>query len=108
MERLAEDGIGLVKRKTGFNGDDFDLERAEIIRTRFPEFGLRIDYNQGLDSATALGGTLALSEAPLSYLISRVMLRVRPPMPPIRGGKLSGAVTEMMYIGLAGRATEVQ
>jgi muconate cycloisomerase len=58
MQRLLADGIGMVKLKTGFRDDDFDVMRIETIRKEFPEFKLRIDYNQGLDSETALKSVL--------------------------------------------------
>ncbi|NKB53993.1 MAG: muconate cycloisomerase [Gammaproteobacteria bacterium] len=54
MHRLSDDGIGIVKLKTGFRDDDFDVMRMQTIRSDFPEFKLRIDYNQGLNSETAL------------------------------------------------------
>ncbi|MEX0285271.1 MAG: enolase C-terminal domain-like protein [Paracoccaceae bacterium] len=48
MQRLREDGVGLIKLKTGFKTHAFDMERLERIRADFPEFGVRVDYNQGL------------------------------------------------------------
>lgn len=48
MERLREDGVGTVKLKAGFRDLDFDTMRMERIRTDYPQFKLRIDYNQGL------------------------------------------------------------
>lgn len=49
LARLREDGVRIVKLKTGFAGHAFDMMRAAAIRADFPEFDLRIDYNQGLD-----------------------------------------------------------
>ena len=60
LERLADDGIRMVKLKTGFKSDEFDLMRASYIRENHPEFNLRIDYNQGLDRETALDSTQLL------------------------------------------------
>lgn len=54
LERLTDDRIGVVKLKTGFKDDAFDQMRAEYIRKHFPSMALRIDYNQGLETATAL------------------------------------------------------
>jgi muconate cycloisomerase len=41
--------------KSGFRGQAYDLMRLEQIRKKFPELRLRVDYNQGLEPATALG-----------------------------------------------------
>ncbi|MFP1630492.1 enolase C-terminal domain-like protein [Zhengella sp. ZM62] len=54
LERLAADGVGIVKLKTGFTGHAFDLMRLEWIRTRHPEMRIRVDYNQGLTREEAL------------------------------------------------------
>lgn len=48
MERLRADKVGLIKLKTGFASHEFDIMRLERIREAFPEFGVRVDYNQGL------------------------------------------------------------
>lgn len=48
IARLRDDGVRIVKLKTGFRDHDFDLMRLERIRTDFPEFSVRVDYNQGL------------------------------------------------------------
>lgn len=48
MERIRDDGIRLIKLKTGFKDHAFDVTRLERIRTDFPEFAVRVDYNQGL------------------------------------------------------------
>ncbi len=55
VTRIVEDeGIGILKIKTGFAEHGFDLMRAEEIRTRWPDVQLRIDYNQGLHPHDAL------------------------------------------------------
>ena len=54
LERLAADGVGIVKLKTGFAGHAFDLKRLEWIRAHHPEMRIRIDYNQGLTRDEAL------------------------------------------------------
>lgn len=54
LTRLQDDGIGLVKLKTGFKGHAFDLERLVYIRTHHPGLRIRVDYNQGLTRAEAL------------------------------------------------------
>ncbi|MCE8538162.1 muconate cycloisomerase family protein [Ruegeria pomeroyi] len=48
MERLRADGVGLIKLKTGFRDHAFDIMRLERIARDFPEFRVRVDYNQGL------------------------------------------------------------
>lgn len=53
MERLRNDGIGLIKLKTGFRDHRFDLMRLERIARDFPGFRVRIDYNQGLEPGEA-------------------------------------------------------
>ncbi|RMF39545.1 MAG: muconate cycloisomerase [Alphaproteobacteria bacterium] len=54
LERLRADGIRIVKLKTGFAGHDFDLMRLERLATGYPEFSVRVDYNQGLGPEEAL------------------------------------------------------
>ena len=53
MERLRDDGVRIIKLKTGFKGHAFDITRLERLRKDFPEFAIRIDYNQGLQPDTA-------------------------------------------------------
>lgn len=53
LARLREDGVRIVKLKTGFRDQAFDLMRMERIRDAFPEFDLRVDYNQGLSPREA-------------------------------------------------------
>jgi muconate cycloisomerase len=53
-ERLVEDGVKLVKLKTGFKDHAFDMMRLEHLKTRFPKLTVRVDYNQGLSVADAL------------------------------------------------------
>jgi len=48
-ERIYADGIRLVKVKTGFKDHAFDVMRIEWLKENFPDFAVRIDYNQGLD-----------------------------------------------------------
>ena len=48
LARLRDDGVRIVKLKTGFRDHAFDLMRLERIRADFPEFSVRVDYNQGL------------------------------------------------------------
>lgn len=48
LERLVEDGVGIVKLKTGFKDAAFDTMRLERIRKDFPGLRVRVDFNQGL------------------------------------------------------------
>ena len=48
MERLRQDGVKIIKLKTGFKDHAFDIMRLERLRNDFPEFQIRVDYNQGL------------------------------------------------------------
>lgn len=48
MERLRDDGVGLIKLKAGFADHAFDMMRLERIAQDFPCFGVRVDFNQGL------------------------------------------------------------
>jgi muconate cycloisomerase len=48
LHRLRDDGVRLIKLKTGFRDHAFDILRLERIATDFSEFNVRLDYNQGL------------------------------------------------------------
>jgi len=48
LQRLRDDGVGVIKLKTGFRDHAFDVMRLERIANDFPEFSVRVDYNQGL------------------------------------------------------------
>jgi len=52
--QLRDAGIRLVKFKTGIKDHSFDLMRSERTRSDFPEFDIRVDYNQGLAPTDAL------------------------------------------------------
>lgn len=54
LKRLKEDGIRIVKLKTGFKDHAFDIMRLERILNDYPEFDVRVDYNQGLEPFNAL------------------------------------------------------
>lgn len=54
LDRLREDGVRLVKLKTGFRDAAFDIMRLEKLRNDFPEFGVRVDFNQGLKPGEAM------------------------------------------------------
>lgn len=48
LERLVEDGVGIIKLKAGFRDAAFDVMRLERIRRDFPGMRVRVDFNQGL------------------------------------------------------------
>ncbi len=48
MARLRAEGVGIIKLKAGFAGHAFDIKRLEKIAQDFPEFRVRVDFNQGL------------------------------------------------------------
>lgn len=54
LVRLREDGVRIVKLKTGFRDHAFDLMRLETLAQDFPEFAVRVDFNQGLEAEGAL------------------------------------------------------
>lgn len=54
LERLRDDGVGMVKLKTGFKDHAFDVMRLEALASDFPEFRVRVDYNQGLEVDEAM------------------------------------------------------
>lgn len=53
MDRLAADGVGIVKLKAGVAGHRFDLDRLERLRRDHEGLDIRVDYNQGLEPETA-------------------------------------------------------
>jgi muconate cycloisomerase len=53
LERLVEDGVTIVKLKTGFKDAAFDRMRLERIRRDFPALRIRVDFNQGLNPEEA-------------------------------------------------------
>jgi muconate cycloisomerase len=54
-KRLAAQGIGIFKVKTGFATHQEDLRRLELLRAELPaSVDLRVDYNQGLEPWDAI------------------------------------------------------
>jgi muconate cycloisomerase len=54
VEQLRADQVRLVKFKTGIKDHAFDVMRLEKLREDYPEFDIRVDYNQGLAPTDAL------------------------------------------------------
>ncbi|MEM9128070.1 MAG: enolase C-terminal domain-like protein, partial [Pseudomonadota bacterium] len=48
LARLHEDGVRIVKLKTGFKDHAFDIMRLEYLAQTYPDVAVRVDYNQGL------------------------------------------------------------
>ena len=62
LDRLVDDGVGLIKLKTGFRDAAFDTMRLERIRRDYPSLRIRIDYNQGLTPDVAEARVLEVAE----------------------------------------------
>ncbi|MCY4167516.1 MAG: muconate cycloisomerase [Rhodobacter sp.] len=62
MRRLRDDGVRIIKLKTGFADHAFDVRRLERIALDFPEFEVRVDFNQGLEPFEAIGRTRSVAE----------------------------------------------
>jgi len=54
LSRIYDDGIRLIKFKTGFKDHAFDMMRVSWAKKEFPEMNIRIDYNQGLEVDEAM------------------------------------------------------
>ncbi|RBW62842.1 enolase C-terminal domain-like protein [Ruegeria sp. A3M17] len=54
LARLQDDGVRIVKLKTGFKDHAFDIMRLEHLAKHYPQFSVRVDYNQGLSIEDAL------------------------------------------------------
>lgn len=57
LQRLRDDGVRIVKLKTGFKDHAYDVTRLEALAQDFPEFRVRVDFNQGLTPDDALART---------------------------------------------------
>lgn len=54
LNRLQADGVRIVKLKTGFRDHAFDLMRLEALALDYPDFAVRVDFNQGLEPEGAI------------------------------------------------------
>ena len=61
LDRLREDGVRMVKLKTGFKDHAYDILRLEALSQDYPEFRVRVDFNQGLTPDDALARTRDLA-----------------------------------------------
>ncbi|WP_171120892.1 MULTISPECIES: enolase C-terminal domain-like protein [unclassified Ruegeria] len=53
LDRLQDDGVRIVKLKTGFKDHAFDIMRLEYLAQNYPNMSVRVDYNQGLEITDA-------------------------------------------------------
>ncbi len=71
LEQVAamyEDGLRILKVKTGFAGRRFDLMRLEKLRSLYSDVDLRVDYNQSLQPYEALPRLRDLEAFHLSFI----------------------------------------
>lgn len=61
VDTLRRDGVGIVKLKAGFKGQEFDLMRIDALREKCPGLSVRVDYNQGLGAGEALGAVAEMA-----------------------------------------------
>lgn len=84
MDRLKDDGVRIIKLKTGFKGHAYDMMRMERLRKDYPEFAIRVDYNQGLHHDTALACVRDIAtyqpdfiEQPVAHNLRSLMATIR-------------------------------
>ena len=54
VAEIYEDGVRILKLKTGFADHQFDVMRLERLRSVYDDLDLRIDYNQGMKPYEAI------------------------------------------------------
>lgn len=54
IDRLKDDGVGIVKLKAGFRDHAFDLQRLERLSKDHAGLDVRVDFNQGLAAEGAI------------------------------------------------------
>ena len=84
MDRLRDDGVRIIKLKTGFKDHAFDIMRLERLRSDYPEFSIRVDYNQGLHHDTALDRVKDVARFKPDFIEQPVALHLRDLMAKIR------------------------
>lgn len=84
MDRLRDDGVRIIKLKTGFKDHAFDMMRLERLRADFPEFDIRVDYNQGLHHDTALARVRDVASFAPTFIEQPVKAHLRGLMAQIR------------------------
>lgn len=84
MDRIKADGLRIIKLKTGFKGHAFDVMRLERLRNDYPEFDIRVDYNQGLHHENALRCVRDVAQFAPTFIEQPVKAHLRPLMAEIR------------------------
>ena len=84
MARIKDDGLRLIKLKTGFKDHAFDVMRLERLRKDYPEFSIRVDYNQGLHPDAALRQVQDVSRFEPDFIEQPVPAHLRSLMAEIR------------------------
>ncbi|WP_068310347.1 enolase C-terminal domain-like protein [Polycladidibacter hongkongensis] len=84
MERLKNDGVRVIKLKTGFKGHAYDMMRLERLRKDYPEFAIRVDYNQGLHHDDAVRCVQDVASFNPDFIEQPVAHHLRPLMAKIR------------------------
>jgi muconate cycloisomerase len=85
MDRLRADGVRIIKLKTGFKDHAFDMMRLEKLRADYPEFDIRVDYNQGLHHDVALACMRDVATFRPTFIEQPVKAHLRELMARIRG-----------------------
>lgn len=84
MARLRDDGVRIIKLKTGFRDHAFDIMRLERLRRDYPEFSIRVDYNQGLRPDEALKAVRDVAAFAPDFIEQPVRAHLRDLMAKIR------------------------
>lgn len=84
LDRLVEDGVGIVKLKAGFKDHAFDTMRLNALAKDYPKLSVRVDFNQGLsiDEAPSRVADIAefepdFIEQPVRHTQFAMMARLR-------------------------------
>lgn len=131
LDRLVDDGVGMVKLKAGFKDHAFDIMRLEVLERDYPTLKVRVDFNQGLtiDEAPTRVADIAgfrpdFIEQPVRHNQFAMMARLREAtdvplladesvfgpedmVRAIREGICDGVSIKIMKAGSLGRAQEV-
>lgn len=73
--KIHDDGVRVVKVKTGFKDHAFDVDRIEWLQEQFPDFTVRVDYNQGLEPFDALRKLRDIDALNVSFIEQPVAAR---------------------------------
>lgn len=74
-KRIYDDGVRVVKVKTGFKDHAFDVMRIEWLKKQFPDFTVRVDYNQGLEPYDSLRKLKDIDALGVSFIEQPVAAR---------------------------------